>query len=725
MASDILFGRIPKTGVTLFSTSRILGESPVGKPFEEKKNLADFWYIQSIVILKSHVFAPILPGAKCCPHVDLDQVAEPHTQPSRALIKDRLQTDLEEQCATASPTRDIFTKTAAFIAGIRTLGCGSHETDALPELSPSELLHKNFWDEHHKMLKRGYVPTKASCSGRVFLDFNQQGQPLVRCEFFSSDNRLHLCRFLDESYDLDYIEAYFHEDEDELERIENAAQAMGYGPLVACRTVTNFSSQRVHCPHDHRNDEGHPLKNFEPSALIFLSFQAASTPTPSLFPKKTPVHIRHEISTLLNSINDDLADLTPRRFLRHPVVKSYLQRQFPNVFNPTLIELHTSLANRAHLKAYITAAKVDLFPAGTGWKGVLRLKEWQDSHLLQKEHYIRKILEIPDFPVDEFDVDGPLSPSTAPPTTLRIIICMSPIGSERLKKSQYIQSDIGFRRIEGFMEFEMAAMDRIANTSVIFLRVYLNRQTAAAHHIILSEIGQIVEQDTGSAIWWRHLHADSATETPAGMILQWTGDQHGGQAKGIGLYLQELAQGMPNWVQDKIRSKFAFSALCWERSFIPEDVWKAGEAHSNLIESVHADVNREGVRCTLVGGLKKGQAFDKMKMKTLEVFEDFNIRPSNKSGHVSENAIKSLKRKNVANHRNLSKEDEKISAHNDKAQKSYDAWQKASKSQQIAAGILRGVNPETQRALYQTRFQEFTKFRQACERAEGKYKKRC
>lgn len=77
----------------------------------------------------------------------------------------------------------------------------------------------------------------------------------------------------------------------------------------------------------------------------------------------------------------------------------------------------------------------------------------------------------------------------------------------------------------------------------------------------------------------------------------------------------------------------------------------------------------------------------------------------------------------VANHRNLSKEDEKISAHNSKAQKSYDAWQKASKSQQIAAGILRGVNPETQHALYQTRFQEFTKLRQACERAEGKYKK--
>ena len=73
-----------------------------------------------------------------------------------------------------------------------------------------------------------------------------------------------------------------------------------------------------------------------------------------------------------------------------------------------------------------------------------------------------------------------------------------------------------------------------------------------------------------------------------------------------------------DWVRDKIRSKFAFQALCWEKSHIPELIWKAGEANTNLIESVHADANREGVCCTLVGGIKKGQAFDTMKMKTLQ-----------------------------------------------------------------------------------------------------------
>jgi hypothetical protein len=74
-----------------------------------------------------------------------------------------------------------------------------------------------------------------------------------------------------------------------------------------------------------------------------------------------------------------------------------------------------------------------------------------------------------------------------------------------------------------------------------------------------------------------------------------------------------------DWVQDKIRTEFTFEALCWEKSHIPELIWRAGDSTSNLIESTHSDVNREGVHCTLVRGIRKGQAFDAMKMKSLQV----------------------------------------------------------------------------------------------------------
>ncbi|KAJ7845948.1 hypothetical protein B0H14DRAFT_2303110, partial [Mycena olivaceomarginata] len=58
-----------------------------------------------------------------------------------------------------------------------------------------------------------------------------------------------------------------------------------------------------------------------------------------------------------------------RRFLRHPAVKSYLSTHLPNIRNPTLSHLHPSLANRAHLSAYIARAKNEHFPDGTDWKG--------------------------------------------------------------------------------------------------------------------------------------------------------------------------------------------------------------------------------------------------------------------------------------------------------------------------------------------------------------------
>ena len=99
---------------------------------------------------------------------------------------------------------------------------------------------------------------------------------------------------------------------------------------------------------------------------------------------------------------------------------------------------------------------------------------------------------------------------------------------------------------------------------IIFCRVFVNRQTAAAHQRIFREIEDIVRFDTGQQLRWRHLHAKSLEESE-GMILLWTLDQHGGQAKGsreliflskpmnklnfkqtgLGLHLQQLAHELP------------------------------------------------------------------------------------------------------------------------------------------------------------------------------------
>ncbi len=72
---------------------------------------------------------------------------------------------------------------------------------------------------------------------------------------------------------------------------------------------------------------------------------------------------------LLQQMDEDLPDLTPRRLLRHPIIKSFLAKKFPSMINPTLADWHVSLSNRSHLKAYIKQARELHYPFGTGWAG--------------------------------------------------------------------------------------------------------------------------------------------------------------------------------------------------------------------------------------------------------------------------------------------------------------------------------------------------------------------
>lgn len=72
---------------------------------------------------------------------------------------------------------------------------------------------------------------------------------------------------------------------------------------------------------------------------------------------------------ILQGLEYDLADLTPRRFIRHAVTKEFLKRSLPHLTVPTLVDLHPSLANLDHLNAFIKQAQKIHHPEGTGWRG--------------------------------------------------------------------------------------------------------------------------------------------------------------------------------------------------------------------------------------------------------------------------------------------------------------------------------------------------------------------
>ncbi|KAJ7322001.1 hypothetical protein DFH08DRAFT_818378 [Mycena albidolilacea] len=459
---------------------------------------------------RTHFIIFLRQGAKACPQVNLTEASVPHSSASRAQVQDRLRIDLETHAATTSPNCTIFEKTAAFIAAICSLGCGSSESSEVPNLPPSEQEQWAFLEAHQNQIQRGYEPAIPKCPGRIALEYNYRGKAFVVCEFHSSNNRFHLYRILDDSYNLDYIEAFFNEDDDELQRIEEAACLLGYGPLATCKNITNFSSQRFHCPFDHRDAHGRliqlPMRMlpcntkftlYEPLEQFRLACPYATIP----LPRETPPQIKDDLLEVLKSLDGDLADLTPRRFLRHPILQAYLRQKFPQLPNPTLSDLHSSFSNREHLRVYIKTAKVDFFPHGTGWKGqfsnfpcvLFGSKNGKMQTCQQKITTFAASSISPTSP-HEFDTDPSSGPE--PAKNLQLIVCMTPNGSRRLQRSQYLQSDIGFQRIEGFHEFEIAAMDSFANTSmirgVIFLRIYLNRQTALAHKMVMDTVNNIV-----------------------------------------------------------------------------------------------------------------------------------------------------------------------------------------------------------------------------------------
>ncbi|KAG6818704.1 hypothetical protein H0H93_002634 [Arthromyces matolae] len=723
-------------------------------------------------------------GLKVCPYADKDELCTPHTSASRDQLCAQLQHEMTH--SEFSPNRSLREKTLAFYVAVQTHGCGA------PPFETTSTQHNH---ERSSLVRqknrasRGHI-RKSTCDGNITLETLPNGKIYIRCEHYNiHTNRDHLINYEAGGglYDTAYLTALFWNDTLQLKIIEESDATEGYGPLVSCSTVYNVTQNKVMCPSVHRNSAGdleyaemqhlpcaakfkvyEPLPEYQAKCARILVICQGEHAHPIPIPTKTPPGIRTLLFELFERLDDDLADLTPRRLLRHPIAIDFLRSQRPDISNPSFVDLHSSLANRDHIRSYITQAQDTYFPLGTGWQGevydlysqrlfakvrfsaVIDLKSKQDMDL-DTPPYIRFIEEVLDLDGDEADdVTG---------DPFRVIICMFPDSSVRLRNSKFVQCDIGFKRIVGFEEFELGGLDADTRTSIVYCRIYLNRQTATAHQYIFKKIDQIVLHDTGSSLKWRHLHARSLDDDYTG-ILQLTADQHGGQAKGFGLYLVSIAQTLtgkhdlhephrllsdlspydhlrrifrlcavhvmrnikttkvsdvvkermrslicvehPNWnttlteiirdggkagndwVQDKLRSQFAFAGICWEKSYIPREIWQIGDSNSNIIEGLHADVNREGISCSLLGGVCKGRRYDLFKLKTLKVHNITSIRPSYSHNHPIDSTARKLRRKAQSRHKSLQSEDNNIETKNQRLQSAYQTQAQAQRRLEAA-----------------------------------------
>lgn len=212
--------------------------------------------------------------------------------------------------------------------------------------------------------------------------------------------------------------------------------------------------------------------------------------------------------------------------------------------------------------------------------GLLHQKEAQDQ-ISPENPYIRFVEEIPFFGTTSTagDEDNDNSDHDVP---FRIAICMTKKSSSLLLHVQFLQCDIGFKRVIGFKEFELGGMEADSHRSMpfyclpvffqliqsllgyVYCRIYLNRQTAEAHEFVFKKIDDILEANTRHRLRWHHLHSSSLNLSNAVGVYQITVDQHGGQAKGtwqavlhmwieninykhvgLGSYLRGVAQKQP------------------------------------------------------------------------------------------------------------------------------------------------------------------------------------
>lgn len=119
-----------------------------------------------------------------------------------------------------------------------------------------------------------------------------------------------------------------------------------------------------------------PHNLFDCPQVVIVSRNPHSHPPP--LPIKTPTALVAVLKSLLVSLDWKLADATPRRIVLDSAFVAGLREQldWTGLRDPVLSDLHPSLGNLDHVRRYITALRMEHFPAGTGLAG---------THMLSSE----------------------------------------------------------------------------------------------------------------------------------------------------------------------------------------------------------------------------------------------------------------------------------------------------------------------------------------------------
>ena len=88
----------------------------------------------------------------------------------------------------------------------------------------------------------------------------------------------------------------------------------------------------------------------------------------------------------------------------------------------------------------------------------------QDKTLEPDHQYIRRMKEFSLEGVDINEDDDPEDCDGGAGNIICVIVCMTPVNSQRLLRAQFVESDIAFKRVSGFLEFKIGGLENGSRT---------------------------------------------------------------------------------------------------------------------------------------------------------------------------------------------------------------------------------------------------------------------
>ncbi|KAF8525595.1 hypothetical protein BU17DRAFT_41669, partial [Hysterangium stoloniferum] len=572
-------------------------------------------------------------------------------------------------------TKEVFLKTLAFFCALQENGC--------------------LFNLESDLSSNDYEEDSDQCGSASRNDRNSKAGDLY--SKYGKGYRAHLVlRNLDE-FNIGYLEALLCNNKREIQQYEEAASRDGYGPLAPCNFLAAVRDQKE-LSIWHRNADGILARGilkvtsecpvrfefYEPYDLqscpyiLLVSHHPHSHADPN--PSRTPGTILQIWKNLLNQLNWKLADATPRRIILDSFFMSSLRQVlgWTGITDPALGDLHPSLANADHAARLIDNLRYLHYPHGTGFEGA---KHVYNEHKLlpQDEVYV--------WCIETHEIQGE--------GTFQLVVCMFRAMSILLSKTKRPSIDTSFKRLHNWQEFEVEAWFPEYSRSIVVTRAFTTSQSALAHKILFRCIFNIVEEDTGSKVKFRHIHGEGFDSVMA--------DGHRGQALGLGLYCEEICRGMTgycaiehtkalhtlspyehlarlyrlcfthftrkignlkghvtlpiraammslysaeplpdfegtlqlirsggkkaaDWLKDKeAASGFALAGIYQPLSKIPLEIWKASPLISNGNEQAHRNINRDGIKLTMLAGIMRGMQFDSRCMVSLNILCKYGI----------------------------------------------------------------------------------------------------